>query len=346
MNALTFENISVYRGKRQVLSIPHLEIAVGERLALLGPNGSGKSTLLLVGALLLDSAEGSMTLFDQPISKGKLKILQRRNFATVLQEPALLDMTVERNIDTVLKIHQISHLERQNRIQDWLSRLGIQHLAKAMPHQLSGGEAQRVAIARAFSTQPRILFLDEPFSSLDPRTRAELSGDLRGLLDSEAVTTLLVTHDLNESTLFSDRVAIMDDGKIAAIGSLNQIDRYPSTPAVSDFLGHTLIKHNEIPEFFLKIFSFPDSSECISVNPEGIKIVAGSTESTSVNSATIHSIQTLNGSARLILNFEGILLVSKIPLEDLTNYEIGSTVNFIIDPNSITFFGQNKTLAH
>ena len=82
------------------------------------------------------------------------------------------------------------------------------------------------------------------------------------------------------------------------------------------------------------------------MNPEGIKIVAGSTESTSVNSATIHSIQTLNGSARLILNFEGILLVSKIPLEDLTNYEIGSTVNFIIDPNSITFFGQNKTLAH
>ena len=93
MNALMFENISVYRGKRQVLSIPHLEIAAGERLALLGPNGSGKSTLLLVGALLLESSEGSITLFDEPVSKGKRKILQRRNFATVLQEPASVSYT-------------------------------------------------------------------------------------------------------------------------------------------------------------------------------------------------------------------------------------------------------------
>jgi len=344
MKALTFENISVYRSKRQVLCVPHLEIAVGERLALLGPNGSGKSTLLLVGALLLDISAGSMTLFGEPIVNGRLKILQRRNFATVLQEPALLDMTVERNIDTVLKIHHIPHFERQSRIEGWLSRLGIMHLAKAMPHQLSGGEAQRVAIARAFSTQPRILFLDEPFSSLDPRTRAELSGDLRGLLDSEAVTTLLVTHDLNESKLFSDRVAIMNDGRIAAIGSLEQIEQYPSTPAVSDFLGHTLIKRNQLPNFFADNFSFPDACECISVNPEGVKIISKDYGINPVNSATIHAIQALNGSGRLILNFEGILLVSKIPLEDVTNYVIGSLVKFTVDAHKMSFFRHNKII--
>ena len=345
MKALTFDDISVFRGKRQVLSVDHLEINNGERLALLGPNGSGKSTLLLVGALLLDISDGTMTLFGESIASGKEKILQRRNFATVLQEPALLDMTVEHNINTVLKIHQVSHLERQSRIDKWLNRLGIRHLAKTMPHQLSGGEAQRVAIARAFATYPRILFLDEPFSSLDPKTRAELSGDLRGLLDAEMIPTLLVTHDLNESELFADRVAIMDRGSIAAVGSLSEIDRYPNTPAVSDFLGHTLIERNHLPNFFLENFSIPDSIDCIAVNPEGIQIISKRNERTAVNSAKVHSIQVLNGMGRLLLSYENLLLVCKMELENITDYEIGSSVNFEVNPECLTFFEQNKIIA-
>ena len=115
MTALTFRDIRVRRGPREVLRVPALDVTEGETLALLGPNGAGKSTLLLTGALLLDLAEGQVALFDEPALDGRARVRQRRLTATVFQEPALLDMSARRNIETALALHEVPRTDRRAR---------------------------------------------------------------------------------------------------------------------------------------------------------------------------------------------------------------------------------------
>ena len=238
--ALALHGLRVLRGGREVLRLDALEVAAGETLAILGPNGAGKSTLLLTAALLLDPTAGEVRLFGRrPSEAGRTAL--RRETATVFQDAALLDMSARENVETALRLHGMPRAERRGRAMQWLERLGVGHLAASRPHTLSGGEAQRVSLARAFAVQPRLLFLDEPFASLDYATRATLVGDVRSLLAAERTTALIATHDHSEAELLAQRALVLVDGVCAQLGPVEGVFRQPASLEVARFLGYSVL---------------------------------------------------------------------------------------------------------
>ena len=232
---LKAEELQVKRGGALVLDIPDLEIIAGQVLALIGPNGAGKSTLLLTLAGLLKPARGSILFLGERIGNGGFDY--RRHIAMVFQEPLLFDTTVFENVATGLKIRGIGRAEIGRTVPEYLERFGIGHLAKRSARKLSGGEAQRTSLARAFVTKPEIVFLDEPFSSLDPPTREALTGDLERILRETRTTAVASTHDQTEALRLGDRLAVVNGGRIAQIGPAAEVMNRPANEFVASFVG-------------------------------------------------------------------------------------------------------------
>jgi tungstate transport system ATP-binding protein len=234
---LEISGLRLVRGGREVLNIERLEIRRGETLALIGPNGAGKSTLLLSLAALLQPQAGQIRINGSDyMEKGALAY--RRRLALVLQEPLLLSGTVTENVAAGLRFRKLPAAEIKSRVEMWLERLGISHLARRPAHRLSGGEAQRVSLARALALQPDLLLLDEPFRALDPPSRAGLLESLHDLLRSSPdLTTLFVTHDLDEALLLGDRVAVLLDGRLRQVDLPLSVFSAPSDPEVAAFVG-------------------------------------------------------------------------------------------------------------
>jgi tungstate transport system ATP-binding protein len=336
MIALSFRDVRVRRGPREVLHVAAMEVEEAETLAVLGPNGAGKSTLLLAGALLLDLSGGEVSLFGEPAQSGNARVRQRRLSATVFQEPALLDMSVRRNIETALALHEVPRPDRRARSDWWLSRLGVAHLADAQPHNLSGGEAQRVSLARAFAVEPRILFLDEPFSSLDTGTRAELVGELRTLLAGEATTSVFVTHDASEAHLLADRVAVILDGEVAQHDAVNEVLLRPASPSVAGFLGYALIRVGDLPTLIREAASLRPGIETVGIRPTAVRLVGDAVEdSARCLNATVAAVQGAHGRGRLLLDTGTARLASELSVEEIRELEIGAIVRIRIEPEGV-----------
>lgn len=233
---LEAQNLLVQRNGNTILDIDELQVFSGEVLAVIGPNGAGKSTLLLTLSRLLEPDRGQIIFRAGPIEAIK-PLVYRRQIALVLQAPLLLDKSVHENVAEGLRYRRIQKSEVQQRVKEWLEKLEIQHLAQRRASRLSGGEAQRVSLARAFAIQPQVLMLDEPFSALDAPTRARLLEDFHGLLQDTGVTTLFITHDLDEALFLSDRVAVMLDGRLRQVGPPQDVFSAPADPDVAAFVG-------------------------------------------------------------------------------------------------------------
>ena len=233
---LTANNLTIRHGGQTVLEVEHFGVEEGEVLAVIGPNGAGKSTLLLALAQLLPAASGQVSFRGLPIRPGEA-LAYRRRLALVLQEPLLLSLSVFDNVAAGLRYRGKSKPEITTRVETWLERLGVAHLRNRSAHRLSGGEAQRVSLARAFALQPEILLLDEPFSSLDAPTRAHLLQDLHGLLTETRITTIFITHDLDEALLLGDRVAVLLSGQLRQVGIPQHVFSAPTDEDVAAFVG-------------------------------------------------------------------------------------------------------------
>ena len=232
---IEIRDLVIQRGGHEALQISALDIHRGETLALVGPNGAGKSTLLLALAKLIKPALGQINFNGDSFSK--LNDLEyRRKISFVFQDPLLLDMSVEENIALGLKFRGLTKEDIQMRVNQWMKQLGIDSLAKRRAGQISGGEAQRISLARAFVLEPELLLLDEPFSALDPPTRANLLDDLSALLAKDHRTALFVTHNLNEAAKLSQRIAIIIKGKLMQVGPAKQIKTQPVNEEVAAFL--------------------------------------------------------------------------------------------------------------
>jgi putative spermidine/putrescine transport system ATP-binding protein len=213
-----------------------LAIEAGETVVLLGPSGCGKTTTLRIVAGLESPDDGGRVRFgDTDVTDVPI---ERRNVGMVFQSYALFpNMTVAGNVEYGLKVRGMPAADRAARVREMLEMMRIEPLAARRIDQLSGGQRQRVALARAIAPRPSVLLLDEPLTALDARLREDLRLDIDRLLRSLGITSVYVTHDQAEAMALGDRIAVMSQGRIAQIGTPEDIYFAPADAFVADFIG-------------------------------------------------------------------------------------------------------------
>lgn len=216
----------------------NLHLEAGEVVCLLGPSGCGKTTLLRIAAGLQVPSSGKVFLGRSLVSApGGVQVPpEKRNVGLAFQESALFPhLTVLENV--CFGISALPKKQKQSRALDLLERLGMADSANVYPHTLSGGQQQRVALARALAPSPRVMLLDEPFSSLDARLRDQIRDDTLHVLKELNTATLLVTHDPEEAMFMADRIALMRNGEIVQTGTPTDLYCNPAEPFVVNFFG-------------------------------------------------------------------------------------------------------------
>jgi thiamine transport system ATP-binding protein len=221
---LELENVSVLFGAKRAVDGVSLEVMHGEVLAVLGPSGSGKSTLLRAIAGL-EQSTGSIRWEGESLDSVPV---HKRGFALMFQDGQLF---------THLDVAANVAYSKKGNVAELLDLVGLAGFEKRRVTDLSGGEQQRVALARALAASPRLLLLDEPLSSLDRELRERLAVDLRSILRETHTTAIMVTHDQSEAAVVADRVAIMDEGRMLQLGTMNQLRARPASDRVARFLG-------------------------------------------------------------------------------------------------------------
>ena len=232
---LTVADLSVAYDGPTVLDDVSLEVAAGEVVALLGPSGCGKTTLLRTIAGLERQQTGTVLLGDRVLSDDRTFVPpERRRIGMVFQDGALFPhLNVGQNVAYGLPRSE----RRSDRVVEALEMVGLTGLDRRMPGSLSGGQQQRVALARALAPRPGVLLLDEPFSGLDSSLRVQVRGEIYRLLVELGITTVFVTHDQEEAFVLGDRVAVLNEGRIAQVGSPDDLYRRPVDQWVAAFVG-------------------------------------------------------------------------------------------------------------
>jgi len=222
-------------GGRVIIDNLNLTVEKGEMVSLLGPSGCGKTTTLRMIAGFLIPDEGKVILDGNDVTKlGP----EKRPSAMVFQNYALWPhMTVFKNVAYPLKIRKMDKAEIERRVHEALSLVNLMHHKDSRPGRISGGEQQRVALARALVQEPDILLLDEPLSNLDAKLRVKVREDIREIQRRLGITTVIVTHDQDEALSISDRIAVMNDGKIEQFSTPQALYDEPATEFVANFIG-------------------------------------------------------------------------------------------------------------
>ncbi|MFN6998448.1 MAG: ABC transporter ATP-binding protein [Elioraea tepidiphila] len=214
-----------------------LTVAEGELLTILGPSGSGKTTLLKVVAGFEIPDEGTVRLGSEDVT---LAPPRQRDVGMVFQNYALFPhLTVAQNVAFPLEMRRLPRPERDRRVAEALALVELGGYEARLPRQLSGGQQQRVALARAIVFNPRLLLLDEPFGALDRKLRESMQLEVRRLQRRLKLTTLFITHDQEEALILSDRVAVMNAGRIEQVGTPGDVYARPATRFVADFVGES-----------------------------------------------------------------------------------------------------------
>jgi spermidine/putrescine ABC transporter ATP-binding subunit len=232
---ISFRNVSKRWGPTVGVDNVSLDIMPGEFFALLGPSGCGKTTLLRMLAGLEVPTEGHVYIDGQDM--GDIPP-NKRAVNMVFQSYAVFPhMSVADNVAYGLKIDGVPQPERDRRVQEALDLVQLGHLATRMPDQLSGGQRQRVALSRALVKKPKVLLLDEPLSALDAKLREAMRFELSQLQQKVGITFIMVTHDQDEALAIASRIAVMDKGSIAQLGSPSDLYEFPASRFVADFIG-------------------------------------------------------------------------------------------------------------
>ena len=233
--SLEVRDATVLYGANPVLDRVSLNAEGGEFIALLGASGCGKTTLLRAICGFVPLAGGSIAVAGRDITRLPP---DKREAAMVFQSYALWPhMTVAQNIGYGLKLRRVGRAEIARRTEELLAMLRLEGLGERKVTALSGGQRQRVALGRALAIGPQILLLDEPLSNLDARIREEVRHEIKTLQQRLDITTVHVTHDRQEAMVMADRVAILDAGRVAQIGTPEEVYLRPNSPFVASFMG-------------------------------------------------------------------------------------------------------------
>jgi len=238
---LSVEDLHLSYGDVAVLKGVSLVLQRGEIVSLLGPSGSGKTTLLRAIAGLETPSVGHIRIGDRLVFSSKERMdlpAERRDLGLVFQSYALWPhRTVFENVAYPLRLRRTPAQKLRERVERVLAELGLVHLAQRHPHQLSGGQQQRVAIARVLAYNPQVLLLDEPLSNLDAKLRDEARAYLRELIGRLQLSAIMVTHDQREAMAISDRILLLNEGRLEQQGSPEELYAAPKTLFCAEFMG-------------------------------------------------------------------------------------------------------------
>lgn len=300
-----------------------------ETLVLIGHSGCGKSTVLQMLAGLVTPDQGSVELDGRLIFDGQQGVdvpPESRKIGYVFQNYALFPhLTVSENI--AYGLSRLSEEEKEVRIGEALSLLGLQSLANAKPAMLSGGEQQRVALARAIVTRPQLLLLDEPLSALDISTRSRVRSELKELLRTLAIPTIVVTHDYDDARVLGDRIAVMDRGMIIQSGRPQEISQYPVNDFVAEFTGTNLLPVPAGDRKEEAYVAFDSWRVQVSSSPKGSEYEWN---------GQIRDINWIGGIVRL--HIEGpSLFLADAPVEQMEReaFSVGDTVYVSVVPEDV-----------
>lgn len=349
---LVLEHIRKEFGSFVALNDVNLAVKPGELVCFLGPSGCGKTTLLRIIAGLEVQSAGKIVQAGRDISF--LPPMQR-DYGIVFQSYALFpNLTVAENVAYGLVNRRVAKAQREARVAELLSLVGLAGSGRKFPAQLSGGEQQRIAIARAIATSPGLMLLDEPLSALDARVRVRLRGEIRGLQQRLGITTILVTHDQEEALSMADRIVVMNHGVIEQVGTPSEIYGDPASSFVADFVGKTNLLparredagrirvgghtfHCELDEAFGQTAALQ-----VFFRPEDV-LVRGVTEATTNSaSATVGEVEFLGAYSRLTVRIEGIEqpLIADLSVNDLSEFRVkpGDTLRVAVPPERMRVF--------
>jgi len=243
-HALSLRGLTKRYGAFAAVDGVSLHVESGQFLTLLGPSGSGKTTILMAVAGFVEPTAGAVLLDGRDITSLPP---ERREFGMVFQGYALFPhMTVAENVAFPLRVRGLSRADRDAKVRAALDLVQLAGFADRLPRQLSGGQQQRVALARALVFDPALLLLDEPLSALDKKLRAELQEELKALHRRVGRTFVNVTHDQEEALSLSDRVAILNHGRLVQEGAPAELYERPRTRFVADFLGKSNFLHGTV----------------------------------------------------------------------------------------------------
>ena len=273
---IQLKNIKKQYGSKKVIDCLNVEINSGELLALIGPSGCGKSTTLFMVSGLESVSDGNILFGEDDVTD---LTADKRDIGLVFQNYALYPhYTVLQNVMFPLLTNKVNKKEAKQRALEILEVVKLTEHMNKKPGQLSGGQQQRVAIARAIIKRPKILLLDEPLSNLDAKLKAQTIIEIREIQRKFGITTIFVTHDQQEALAVSDRIAILNEGKIVQIDKPNELYRNPKTSYVASFIGSPSInlrmmeiKDGKLVGFDVldgQVLDVPDGMYEIGIRPE------------------------------------------------------------------------------
>ena len=235
MATLTLDGLVKRYGPSTAVERVDLEVPQGEFVSLLGPSGCGKTTTLRMVAGFIEPTEGRILIGGNDVTRAPAFA---RDTGMVFQSYALFPhMSVAENVGFGLEMRKVARSDRESRVMEALRLVRLDHLGERLPKELSGGQQQRVALARALVINPSVFLLDEPLSNLDAKLRAEVRVEIRQLQQRLGLTTLFVTHDQDEALAMSDRLVVLEAGRVQQVGSAEDLYERPANAFVASFVG-------------------------------------------------------------------------------------------------------------
>ncbi len=272
MAFLQLDNLCKRYGAIDAVVATNLAIEQGEFVSLLGPSGCGKTTTLQMIAGFVDVSSGRILLDGRDITHAKPS---SRGLGVVFQSYALFPhMTVADNVAFGLRMRKQPETEIRRKVTEVLALVRLDRHAERYPRELSGGQRQRVALARALVIEPPVLLLDEPLSNLDANLREEMQFEIRRIQSEVGITTLMVTHDQAEALSISDRVVVMQAGRVTQVDEPYRLYEHPRTRFISDFVGKANLLPGELDGAGLpQVHHCRDASLTLSLRPEKIDLL-------------------------------------------------------------------------
>jgi putative spermidine/putrescine transport system ATP-binding protein len=321
--AVEFASVTRHFGAVRAVDGVDLTIAEGAFFAMLGPSGSGKTTCLRLISGFEQPTGGTISIFGQDVSQIPP---HRRNVNTVFQDYALFPhLNVRDNVAYGLMVKGVARNARYARADEMLALVKLDGYGLRKPGQLSGGQRQRVALARALVNEPRVLLLDEPLGALDLKLREAMQDELKALQKRLGITFVFVTHDQHEALSMADSLAVFNDGRIAQIGTPEDIYARPATRFVADFVGSS----NVLPPDITRALGGP--AKWSSLRPEALRI---SPAGGSTLAGPVTSLRYLGAGTRVMIAATGteigVIVPTGTPLPAM-----GETVGLTFAPDAL-----------